>query len=569
MSEKRINKRIKIDKENTIKISKKLEGNIILASLIDQAGVRYEKLEEYINPKYEDLFDPYLFKDMEKAVDRILEAMNKNEKISIFGDYDADGNTALAVILNFFKYINYKNVEYILPNRLIDGYGMNLEKVKEIKKNKVDLVITVDCGIKNNEEIEELNKLNIDTIITDHHEQGEHLPNAYSIINPKVKGEKYPYKDLSGSGVAFKLITAINEKLEDKKKISKDEIYQLMLIAIIGTIGDVMPLNGENRDMIKLAINNINKENMLPGLKVLINNFNNLNEQDIAYYIVPKINSSGRMGEDIALSLLIEEDELEARKKGEELEKLNYKRKEETEKAFSEIEKIIQKDKLYEYEYILAGKENLHEGIIGIVAAKVSEKYKKPALIYTDKNKNEFVGSSRCVNQDVNIYDILEDLSENFIAFGGHDFAAGLSFEKSKEQEIHEIFKSLKIEKLDKINEYNNELNLNEASIELLKSMEILRPYGNKNKEPKFLFRNLKVKNIMERPNFTKITFSQAVGYGTNTLTNKKEVIEKEIECISFKTLDKLNINKNGLNNIFATLNLNTFRGNETLQLMI
>lgn len=143
MSEKSINKRIKIDKENTIKISKKLEGNIILASLIDQAGVRYEKLEEYINPKYEDLFDPYLFKDMEKAVDRILEAMNKNEKISIFGDYDADGNTALAVILNFFKYINYKNVEYILPNRLIDGYGMNLEKVKEIKKNKVDLVITV------------------------------------------------------------------------------------------------------------------------------------------------------------------------------------------------------------------------------------------------------------------------------------------------------------------------------------------------------------------------------------------------------------------------------------------
>lgn len=563
------NKKIKINKENTIKISEKLSGNIILASLIDQMGVEYEKLDEYINPKYEDLIDPYLFNDMKKSVDRILKAMEKNENILIFGDYDADGNTAISVIFNFFKNIGYKNVKYILPNRLIDGYGMNMEKVNEIKKNNVDLVITVDCGIKNNEEIEELNKSKIDTIVTDHHEQGDVLPNSYSIINPKVKGEKYPYKDLSGSGVAFKLITAINEKLEDEKKISKDKIYELMFTAIIGTIGDVMPLNGENRDMIKLAIKNINKENILPGLKVLINNFDNLNEQDIAYYIVPKINSSGRMGEDIALSLLIEEDELEARKKGEELEKLNYKRKEETEKAFNEIEEIIKKDKLNEYEFILAGKENLHEGIIGIVAARVSEKYKKPALIYTNKNDDEFVGSSRCVEQDVNIYNVLENISNNFIAFGGHDFAAGLSFEKAKENKMHDIFKKLEIEKLDKINEYNNELNLNEASIELLKSMEILRPYGNKNKEPKFLFRNLKVKNIMERSNFTKITFSQVVGYGINKITNKKEAIEKEIDCISFKTLDKLNINKDGLNNIFATLNLNTFRGNETLQLMI
>lgn len=563
------NKKIKINKENTIKISEKLSGNIILASLIDQMGVEYEKLDEYINPKYEDLIDPYLFNDMEKSVDRILKAMEKNENILIFGDYDADGNTAISVIFNFFKYIGYKNVKYILPNRLIDGYGMNMEKVNEIKKNNVDLVITVDCGIKNNEEIEELNKSKIDTIVTDHHEQSDVLPNSYSIINPKVKGEKYPYKDLSGSGVAFKLITAINEKLEDEKKISKDKIYELMFTAIIGTIGDVMPLNGENRDMIKLAIKNINKENILPGLKVLINNFDNLNEQDIAYYIVPKINSSGRMGEDIALSLLIEEDELEASKKGEELEKLNYKRKEETEKAFNEIEEIIKKDKLNEYEFILAGKENLHEGIIGIVAARVSEKYKKPALIYTNKNDDEFVGSSRCVEQDVNIYNVLENISNNFTAFGGHDFAAGLSFEKAKENKMHDIFKKLEIEKLDKINEYNNELNLNEASIELLKSMEILRPYGNKNKEPKFLFRNLKVKNIMERSNFTKITFSQVVGYGINKITNKKEAIEKEIDCISFKTLDKLNINKDGLNNIFATLNLNTFRGNETLQLMI
>ena len=563
------NKKIKINKENTIKISEKLSGNIILASLIDQMGVEYEKLDEYINPKYEDLIDPYLFNDMEKSVDRILKAMEKNENILIFGDYDADGNTAISVIFNFFKYIGYKNVKYILPNRLIDGYGMNMEKVNEIKKNNVDLVITVDCGIKNNEEIEELNKSKIDTIVTDHHEQGDVLPNSYSIINPKVKGEKYPYKDLSGSGVSFKLVTAINEKLEDEKKIRKDKIYELMFTAIIGTIGDVMPLNGENRDMIKLAIKNINKENMLPGLKVLINNFDNLNEQDIAYYIVPKINSSGRMGEDIALSLLIEEDELEARKKGEELEKLNYKRKEETEKAFTEIEEIIKKDKLNEYEFILAGKENLHEGIIGIVAAMVSEKYKKPALIYTNKNDDEFVGSSRCVEQDVNIYNVLENISNNFTAFGGHDFAAGLSFEKAKENKMHDIFKKLEIEKLDKINEYNNELNLNEASIELLKSMEILRPYGNKNKEPKFLFRNLKVKNIMERPNFTKITFSQVVGYGINKVTNKKEAIEKEIDCISFKTLDKFKIKKDGLNNIFATLNLNTFRGNETLQLMI
>lgn len=563
--EKRLKK--KIDKENTKKIFNKLNGNIILASLIDQYKIKEENLEEFLNPKLENLNNPFLFKDMEKAVERIKKAIEKNEHILIYGDYDADGNTATAILIHFFRKIGYKNISYITPSRLIDGYGLSMDKILEIKDENINLIITVDCGIKNIEEIEELKKINIDVILTDHHEQGENVPTAYAVINPKVKGEKYPYKELSGAGVSFKLVCAINKKMETK--LSEEDMKMLLLIASIGTIGDVMPLTGENRDIIKLSLDNLDTKTFPSGLKLLTESYEKLNEEIIAYYIVPKINSSGRMGEELGINLLIEEDDKKAKEIFNKLENLNTKRKSLTEEGFLDIDKIIQKEKLYQNDFIFVGKNDLHEGVIGIIASKVSEKYNKPAAIYTNKNKEEMVGSSRCNFQDVNIYNFLNIFNKYFTAFGGHDFAAGFSFKIENEGVLKEKVSKEKTKKEEKVLEYNNELNLNEANLDLVKSMEILKPYGNSHEEPLFYFKNLFVKKIYEYPKLTRIIFSQKIGYKTNLKTNEKVYLEKEITAISFKNINKLGLKENENVNIYASLRINSFRGNESLQLFI
>lgn len=557
----------KIDKENTKKICKKLNGNLILASLIDQYKIKEENIEEFLNPKLENLNNPFLFNDMTKAVKRIKKAVEKNEKILIYGDYDADGNIATAILIHFFRKIGYKNVSYMIPSRLIDGYGISMDKILEIKEKNIDIIITVDCGIKNIEEIEELNRLNIDVILTDHHEPGEKIPNAYSIINPKVKGEKYPYKELSGSGVSFKLACAMNEKM--KTKLSQKDINLLMLISSIGTIGDVMMLTGENRNIIKLSLDNLDRKNLPAGLKLLTDSYEILNEEIIAYYIVPKINSSGRMGEELGIKLLIEENEKNAKKILNELENLNNERKILTEKGFCDVDKIIQTEKLYQNDFIFVGKNDLHEGIIGIIASKVSEKYNRPVAIYTNKSKEKMVGSSRCNFQDVNIYNFLNKFNEYFTAFGGHDFAAGFSFKIKNEKVLKEKISKEKTKKEDKILEYNNELNLNEATLELVKSMEVLKPYGNSHDEPLFYFKDLFVKKIYEYPKITRIIFSQKIGYKTNLKTNEKVYLEKEITAISFKNINKLGLKENENVNIYASLRINSFRGNESLQLFI
>lgn len=557
-------KKILINKENTKKISEALKGNIIIASLIDQAGIKYTDLEEYINPKMENLNSPFLFKDMEKAVKRIIESVDKKENILIYGDYDADGNTATAILIHFFRKIGHKNISYMIPSRLIDGYGISMDKISEIKEKNIDLIITVDCGIKNVDEIKKLNELGIDVILTDHHEQGDEIPDAFSVINPKVKKEKYPFKELSGAGVSFKLVSGINEKLNI---LSKKDIYILMLIASIGTIGDVMPLIKENRDIINICRKNLKINDLPNGLKELFIDYPNFNAEDIAYYIVPKINSSGRMGEEFAIKLLVEEDIFYAKKYKEKLEFLNEERKRLTEEGFLEIDKKIIEEKIYNNDYIFVGKENLHEGVIGIIASKVSEKYNKAVSIYTNKNNGEMVASSRCINQDVNIYNFLEKFKKYFTAFGGHDFAAGFSFKKEDEEKIKDLISKEKVLKEEKILKYNNVLNLNEISLDLVKSMEILKPFGNKNEEPIFLFKNLFVKNIVRYPKITKITFTQKVGHKINLKTKEKIYVEKEIDAISFKNLDDINIGEEI--DIYANLRINSFRGIENVQLFI
>lgn len=558
-----------INKENTMEIAKKINKNIMISSFIDQMGIKSKDAVKYLNPTIRNLHDPFLFLDMEKAVDRIILAMEKNEKILIYGDYDADGNTATAILMLLFRYINYENVEYLIPNRIIDGYGISMNKIDEIKDKNISLVITVDCGIKNIKEIEALENLGIDVILTDHHEQGEEIPNAFAVINPKVKKEKYPFKDLAGAGVSFKLATAILEKTE--MKLHEVKFWELMMLAAIGTIGDVMPLVDENRAIIKIAIKKYNeytkrmKENITFGLKNLIDTEKKLNEQEIAFYVVPKINASGRMGKEIAIEYILEKDprnEIESYNK---LHALNEKRKDITEKQTEEIIKLID-DEINKTkktpEIIFAGKENLHEGIIGIIASKISEKYKCPAIIYTNKSESdtEMVASSRCTNQDVNLYNILDSIKDNFVAFGGHDFAAGFSFERKKEKKLKEKFNKIKIEKIEKSIEYNNVLNLKEASLELAKEMEDLRPYGNGNEEPVFLFKNLTIKQINSYPKVTRIVFEK---------NEKGQRFPEEIVGISFDTTENLNISKGKIVDVLGNLSINSYNGFESVQIMI
>lgn len=559
----------RINKENTMEIAKNTNKNIMIASFIDQMGIKSDNVHKYLNPTIEDLYDPFLFLDMEKAVDRIILAMEKNEKILIYGDYDADGNTATAILMLLFRYINYENVEYLIPNRIIDGYGISMNKIDEIKSKNINLVITVDCGIKNIKEIEALKNLGIDVVLTDHHEQGEEIPDAFAVINPKVKKEKYPFKDLAGAGVSFKLASAILKKT--KIKLDEVKFLELMMLAAIGTIADIMPLVDENRAIIKLAIKKYNeytekkKSEITFGIKNLIDTGKKLNEQEIAFYVVPKINASGRMGEEIAIEYILEKDSEKEIESFNKLHALNEKRKDITNQQTEEIISLIEneiKKKKNKPEIIFAGKENLHEGIIGIIASKISEKYKCPAIIYTNKSQSdtEMVASSRCTNQDVNLYNILDDIKDDFVAFGGHDFAAGFSFETKNEKKLKEKFEKMTIEKIEKSIKYNNTLNLKETNLNLAKEMEALRPYGNGNEEPIFLFKNLNIKQINSYPKVTRIVFQK---------NEKGQRFPEEIVGISFDTKENLGVDQGKTVNVLGNLSINSYNGFESVQIMV
>ncbi len=495
-----------------------------------------EDYESFFSTGKETLHSPLLIKDMQKAVDRIKKAIEDQELIMIYGDYDCDGISSIALLYRALKRLN-ANVTYDLPDRFTDGYGLNNRAVDEIIKLKVKLVITVDNGISCWEQVELLNKAKIDTIITDHHEISEKLPRAYCILHAKLS-ENYPFKEIAGVMVAYKLASALhNDPLDD-----------LMDLAMIGTIADLMPLKDENQAMVNLGLERLKNTKNL-GLKKLIEytNIDIINVTAIAFKLAPKINSSGRLGKAMeAVNLLITDDHKEANALILKIDRNHKLRKKFTEEAFSTCEKLLNPND----NVIVVASKDLHEGVIGICAQKIVEKYQRSTLVITIDENGYGKGSMRSFGDD-NILALLHENSDLLIKYGGHSQAAGLQIKVENidvlSKRMNEMVTVGQIPKID----IDMEVDLCDVNINTIKMVQDKSFYT-----ATYLFRNLRIirKQILARKHTKLILACHGNLYDALHFNSLEYYYSLEVG-------DEISL--------CAGLNVNNYRQMESLQLMI
>lgn len=451
----------------------------------------------------EMLSDPYILPDMAKAVDRIMNAVEDGEKIAVFGDYDADGVTATAVLYHFLKNVMEADVIMYIPDRLTEGYGMSTAAIDTIGTEGVTLIITVDNGIVAFEQIEYAMGMGIDVVVTDHHKCGDRLPTCCAVVNPCIIKEETPLSRLCGAGVAFTLIRAIADEMG-----AAEEIYKYIPIVMIGTLGDVVPLAGDNRIIVKYGMENISGFGWT-GLDKLIEKINtgkatstSISSMFVSFQLVPKLNAAGRLGNAVrAFELLICEDEAEAECLAEELIQENAKRQE---KEAEIVEMAMQEENIKTSDtdaVVVALGENWHHGVIGIVAARITEKYKKPSFVLTiDKDSTESAGinvakgSARSV-KGFDLHKALTSCADLLVQFGGHEMAAGLSIKVDKIEEFIKRINKFAEENAESILPANIEIDAvvapEEISVETVEKLADLEPYGPGNVQPVLCVRNL------------------------------------------------------------------------------
>lgn len=462
--------------------------------LLETRGIK----PDFLHPKYEDLTDPYEMPDMKKAVKRIKDAIKTEEKILIYGDYDVDGVTASTVMEETLKLAGAKpeNISIMLPDRFADGYGMSPKLIKHSQKEGITLVITVDCGSRNHEIIDELNTLKIDSIITDHHETDEKIPEAVAVLNPKRKD--HPTKelyDLAGVGVAFKL----TEALVKEGLIQKGQEKWLLDLVLIGTVCDNMLLTGENRILSFYGMKVLAKTRR-PGLKEIMRKagVKNLNTESIGFQIGPRLNAAGRLeSPDLSLNLLRAKSPVEAAPLAEKLEQLNKKRKNEQNIVTKEIAKRGIKDNPV---IIEAGK--WHEGILGIVAGRLVEEYQKPAFVLTEVENDIYKGSGRSFG-DFNLAEALNQVKDSILSGGGHSGAAGVKLEQKNlyqfREKINAYYESLKLTDQEQYLKQSADLDIfdfTNLNLDFLEELKLLEPFGAGNEEPIFRLKDVDIVNV-------------------------------------------------------------------------
>ena len=455
-----------------------------------------EKVNNFIKADFSKLRDPYLLTDLNKAVDRFIQAIENNEKIIIYGDYDVDGITSTSLFIRFFNDIKFTNFDYYIPNRLKEGYGLRMDSIKNIEINQFDLLITVDCGITAIKEVDFLNEQGLDVIITDHHKLSEKLPAAYAVVDPQREQSKY-YKVLAGVGVVFKLLQAVDNKLN--LNIIKNHLD----LVTLGTVADIVELKNDNRIIVKEGLKVLKNTNKL-GLKKLLSKLKlddkKINPGQIGYIVAPPINAIGRMEDpDEGVKLLITNKEEEAEKISKKLISINRDRQKKEEKIYNKALKMIEKEDIKNQKPIVLSSRNWHRGVIGIVASRLVEKYYLPVILIAIGEDGVGHGSARSISK----LDITEGLgyAKEFLDnYGGHSMAAGLSI---KEENINKF--------RNKLNEYIKEslnpedfipgikvdsiIDVNKITHEFHKKLDLLKPYGVGNPRPKFLLSNIKLKN--------------------------------------------------------------------------
>jgi len=468
----------------------------VVAKLLAQRGIVSEaELRKYFNPSWEDLHDPFLMEDMDKAVGRLLLALERNERIMIFGDYDVDGTTSTSLV---FKYLSnfHSNLECYIPDRYEEGYGISFKGIDTAKSNEVGLIIALDCGIKALDKVTYASSLGIDFIICDHHLPGVEIPNAVAVLDPKRSDCQYPYKELSGCGVGFKLMQA----LAQHEAWPMEELFKLVDLLAVSIGSDIVPITGENRIFMHFGLAQINS-NPSPGLEALIQIAGFKPKEDgkyglkvdrLVFGIGPRINAAGRIGHGLgAVNLLISNSNEEALKYVGQVDDQNIERKELDKNITLEALGLIQttQESVDAFSTVLF-QSNWHKGVIGIVASRCIEKFYRPTIILTESN-GKLTGSGRSVF-GFDLYAALDACSEHLIQFGGHYFAAGLTLNPEQLEAFQIAFEKqvrliLEKEDLKPRVVIDAEIGLAEINYLLLKQIDRIGPFGPQNMNPLFL----------------------------------------------------------------------------------
>lgn len=489
-------------RKNFSYIEKREISDIILQILSNRGIDDPSEAVDFLEADYEKgIHDPFLFLDMERIVERIRLASEKKEKVLVFGDYDADGVTASAVLSETFKEAGIECEVYI-PDKRTEGYGFNLAAIEEFGKKGISLMISVDCGITGVAEVERAKELGMDIIITDHHHVPENIPGAFAIINPKMENSGYPFSDLAGVGVAFKLAQAVFQKLMPEKK---EHVRWMLDLVAIGTVADCVPLAGENRIFVKYGLKVLAKTRRV-GLRQLfsvarltIDENNPPSTRNIAFHIAPRINAAGRINHaNLAYDLLVEQNIPRARSLALELEDNNSNRQKMTETVVNEV-RILAENMFKEKKLIFAVGENFPIGIVGLVAGKIAQEFNRPTAVI-QKGEKESKGSFRSIPQ-INIIEAIEKCSDLLLKFGGHSQAAGISVENGKIEEFYEkldaeIEKELEGKDLFPEIMIDAELSSDEADFSLAEELENMKPFGEGNPEPVFVMKKLLVEDV-------------------------------------------------------------------------
>lgn len=542
--------------EEINKLEKEYNLNTLLATILVNRGItKKEEIEIFLHPTRHNFHNPFLMPDMEIAVQEILKAIESKEKIIIYGDYDSDGITSITVLKSFFKDLGL-DVDYYIPNRLDEGYGLNKPAIEKIVNEKYDLMITVDCGISAIEEIEYANELGLKTIVTDHHEVGESLPNAIAVVDAKRKDNVYPCRDLAGVGVVFKLIQALSIKLN-----LKEESYLKYLdIVCVGTISDIVPLKDENRVITKLGLLLVNQTKNI-GLKSLLysSGYKNIDSMAISFGVAPRINACGRMGHaEKALQLFLSKNINEVNQLTKELNEFNRIRQETEKNIYEEAIMQIDKRQLEKKNTLVVAGENWHHGVIGIVASKITEKYYKPSILLCYEGELA-KGSGRSIS-GFDLHEALMKCTDTIEKFGGHSMAIGITIKREMVEEfsneVEQIAHNMHIEEIVPIIQIDGKIELNNISKEMVASLKDLEPFGEGNKTPIFAIRNLKIDSIraLSEGKHLKLTLKEnnimisAIGFNMGELVQEYKIGDKVdlvgiLEINSFNGVDTIQLN--------------------------
>lgn len=550
-----------------------------LRTILEKRGITDEKQAEiFLNPDYErDFHDPFLMKDMERACVRLYEAIENKEKIIIYADYDCDGIPGAVILSDLLKLVDYQNYEVYIPQRNSEGYGLNLEAIKQFALDRVKLVVTIDLGITATSEIAQAETDGIDVIITDHHlprlaQAGQAtlvLPRAYAILNPKT--DDYPEKMLCGSGVVFKFVQGFLKKYGEYFKIKKGSEKWMLDMAGLATLSDMVPLSGENRAIAYFGMKVLRKSPR-PGLQKLLAQMKieqkYLTEDDVGFMLTPRLNAASRMDDPRrAYELLSTEDEVEGGMLAHHLSKINDERKTIVAGIMREVNKKFDLSPAREERAVIViGNPAWRVGVLGLVAGKICDAYQRPVFVW-GKDENDLLKGSCRSDGTVSVVELMGEAKDHFLEFGGHELAGGFTVHNDKihflEEALSKFYPKVKKEKKSSDSLHDLKSDLGMVNLKNWRELEKLCPFGLGNEKPVFLFEGVKIENLKKfgkngSGEHLEITFS-----GNN---------QSKVKAVSFfSTVEsfKVPLEKEKKVNLLGTFDLSRFRGKEELRLRV